>query len=340
MLPPESIPQKPTPSQQTPESGPLAQVETQDIERLPTEQAQELVAELKQHIDPALQICRYLLEMFSVPLLRSHANASLVDRDRLQLYHANRSVILVSSAIDFAKEEHEGKDKFIATIIAFHCLTPTQHGIIGSEVLDFDNTELVKRNWVGEDRVVQSGKVLHFLNDKIKDVDVILEDVVSREPAVIGRSTVVLNARIEAELWKGLPLVVKVSWPTSGRVSETSFIRKAHEKAVGNHKWAADHLPKVYRARDVIPTQDSIPNSVAGMFEGAKFLDTRSFVYERRVLRIIVQERLVPLRYLSSVRDIGQVFLDVACGTCPGFRFGSASAKTCASSSPLALHGP
>ena len=314
MLPPESIPQKPTPSQQTPESGPLTQVETQDIECLPTEQAQELVAELKQHIDPALQICRYLLEMFSVPLLRSHANASLVDRDRLQLYHANRSVILVSSAIDFAKEEREGKDKFIATIIAFHCLTFAQNGIITSDFL-------VKQDWFGEDKVVQNGNKLHFLDSENKGLEVILEDVISREPAVIGRSTVVLNARVKGEYWKTRPLIVKVSWPTSGRVSETKFIKKARKEAVDNHQWAVDHLPKVYRARDVIPTQDSIPNSVAGMFEGAKFLDTRSFVYERRVLRIIVQERLVPLRYLSSVRDIGQVFLDVACGTCDGFRF-------------------
>jgi len=29
--------------------------------------------EIKNQVEPALQVCRYLLEMFSVPLLRSHA---------------------------------------------------------------------------------------------------------------------------------------------------------------------------------------------------------------------------------------------------------------------------
>jgi len=50
-------------------------------------------------------------------MLRSHATVGLVDRDRLQLYHANRSVILVSSAVKFS--EGDGVDKFIAMIVAF-----------------------------------------------------------------------------------------------------------------------------------------------------------------------------------------------------------------------------
>ena len=88
--------------------------------------------EIQNQVNPAMQVCRYLLEMFSVPLLRSHATVSLVGRDRLQLYHANRSVILVSSAIKFV--EGEGLDKFIAIIIAFHCLSPEQNGILSSLV--------------------------------------------------------------------------------------------------------------------------------------------------------------------------------------------------------------
>ena len=69
----------------------------------------------------AIRVCHYLLEMFSVPLLRSHATISLVDRDRLQLYHANRSVIFVSSAMNLS--EDEGLTKFIAMIIGFSCLS-------------------------------------------------------------------------------------------------------------------------------------------------------------------------------------------------------------------------
>ena len=54
--------------------------------------------------------------MLSVPLLCSHATISLIDRDHLQLYHANRLAILVSPAINFS--DGDGKDKSIATITA------------------------------------------------------------------------------------------------------------------------------------------------------------------------------------------------------------------------------
>ena len=81
----------------------------------------DIEPELKNQIEPALQVCRYLRERLSVPLLRSHATVSLVDRNRLQPYHANRSVILVSSAIKFSKGD--GKDKFIGTIIGFYYLS-------------------------------------------------------------------------------------------------------------------------------------------------------------------------------------------------------------------------
>lgn len=37
----------------------------------------------QQQVGPALQVCCYILEMFSVPLLRSHATVSLIDCDHL-----------------------------------------------------------------------------------------------------------------------------------------------------------------------------------------------------------------------------------------------------------------
>jgi len=89
------------------EGGTSAQVKGKDEE--PEPQCQ---------LGPALQVCRYLLEMFSVTLLRSHATVSLADWDRMQLYHTNWSVILVPSAIGFLKED--GKDELVATVIAFH----------------------------------------------------------------------------------------------------------------------------------------------------------------------------------------------------------------------------
>ena len=266
--------------------------------------------EPQQQVDPALQVCRYLLEMFSVPLLRSHATASLVDRDRLQLYHANRSVILVSSAINFSTDD--GKDKLIATIIAFHRLSFAQNGILTSIIPENVNL-LSKTVFGGGDRVVQRGNELLFSGKKAGgEFKVKLTDVISCHPAMVGRSTLVLNA--ESPKWEGA-LVIKISWPTSGRVPETDFLMEANTMARGNHEWAAKHLPKVHYSEDVTFDPDSTLGLVAGLFENAEFANG-NYVYERRTLRIIIQERLYSLKSLTSVADIGQVFLDVLCGTC------------------------
>jgi hypothetical protein len=88
------------------------------------------------------------------PLLRSHATVTLVDRDRLQLYHANRSVILVSSAINLS--EDDGLNKFIALIIAFYCLSFEQNGVLDSLVKG--NVELMRKlRHFGGQQVVQKG---------------------------------------------------------------------------------------------------------------------------------------------------------------------------------------
>ena len=132
---------------------------------------------------------------------------------------------------------------------------------------------------------------------------------------MVRRSTLVLKAT--SKQWPDKPLVVKISWPTSNRASETEFIKLANGKAKGKHEWAAKHLPQVHYAEDVLFSADSTFESVACLFDNAKFADdSKDYVYERRTLRIIIQERLYPLKLLASVKDIGQVLLDIACGTC------------------------
>ena len=267
--------------------------------------------ELKQQIEPALQVCRYLLEMFSVPLLRSHATVSLVDRDRLQLYHANRSVILVSSAIKFS--EGDGKDKFIATVIAFHCLSLEQNGIL--ETLLPENAKMVSKVKFEPEKIIQSQNEIHLRgNKKLGEVRVKLGTVISRDPAMIGRSTTVLNAT--SDTWSGEALVVKASWPTSSRQSEMDFLTKATGMAKGEHAWAENHLPKAHYSEEVEFSSESTLESVARLFENKNAkIEGGQYVYERRTMRIIIQERLFPLKKLKNVKHLGQVFVDVACGT-------------------------
>jgi hypothetical protein len=262
---------------------------------------------------PAMQVCRYLLEMFSVPLLRSHATIGLVDRDRFQLYHANRSVILVSSAIDFSKDD--GLIKFIATIIAFSRLPLEQNGVL--ETLVKNNAELMKNSGIpADDEVVQKGNLLEFKDEGSQEmVAVKLGNVIFRDPATVGRSTAVLEAT--SKQWQNTKLVVKISWPSSSRVRETDFLKTASEEAEKSPgKWASNHLPRVFHSADIPFGEGSVIESVARLFKNAKFANG-SYTYEKRTLRIIVQERLYALKSLSSARDIGQVFLDTACSACP-----------------------
>ena len=159
---------------------------------------------------------------------------------------------------------------------------------------------------------------LHFAGKKLPEpFTVDLGDVIARDPATIGRSTVVFGAT--SDRWKDTKLVVKISWPDSDRISETDFLKKANEAAEKTDgKWATKHLPRVLYDEDVAFDPDLTLESVARLFENAKVVNG-AFKYERRTLRVIVQERLYSLKSLANVKDIGQVFLDVICSTCPLF---------------------
>ena len=171
--------------------------------------------EFRHQVELALQVCRYLLEMFSVPLLCSHATVSLINHNHLQLYHANRSVILISSAINFS--DGDGLDKFIATIIGFHCLSLEKNRIL--ETMVPKNPRLVSKvRFRKNGQLVQKGNELSFSGDAEHEPFMVkLDDTISHDPVMVGRSTVVLNAT--SDEWPDNPLVVtggEVSWKPVG----------------------------------------------------------------------------------------------------------------------------
>ena len=137
-----------------------------------------------------------------------------------------------------------------------------------------------------------------------------LSEVISREPSLAGRSTGCSN-------WKGVDLVVKISWPGSGRIAEDNFLKEATKEG----EWALNHLTRVSYAQDVIFDADSTHEKVATLFDDTKLINGK-FQYERCTLRIIVQERLRPLKTLTNAKDATQVMLEVACSACfsPGSR--------------------
>ena len=273
--------------------------------------------ETKGQKDASLQVGRYLLEQFSVPAFRSHATIGLVDRERIQFYHANHSTILVTSAINFSPNDPGGSDKFIAIVIAFSRLSLGDSGIFhnlqdGGLFRDNGDLPTSKPEW-GAVRI-QEGKKLEFGGDEnTEPFTVTYGEVISHEPSLAGRATTVLHAT--SPRWDDIDLVVKISWPGSERVSEHAFLDEAIKKAksTAKNEWALEHLPGVLFAQDVIFDSDSTHEKVARLFDNAEFVDG-VYKYERRTLRIIIQERLYPLKTLTEVKDIAQVLVDIACG--------------------------
>ena len=167
--------------------------------------------------------------------------------------------------------------------------------------------------------MVQRGNVLCLLgNGKCGLFEVILANTISHDLEIVGRSTLVLN--MMSEQWQKKPLVVKISWLSSGQASETEFLKKAIAMAKDDHAWATNHLPKVYYVEDVVFHLDSTLESVTRLFENAEFTGG-DYMYERHTLCIIIQEQLYPLKSLAKVKDIGQVFLNIVCGMCVPFHF-------------------
>ena len=267
-----------------------------------------------------LQVGRYLLEQFSIPAFRSHATIGLVNRDRIQFYHANHSVILISSAINFSVTDCAGGlDKFIAIVIAFSRLSLQDNGILHNlhdGNLFRDNENLPISDLAHGAIRTQEGNKLEFGGDeKTGPFTLTYGQVISHEPSLAGRSTAVLHA--QSPKWKDVDLVVKISWPGSERIVENSFLDEAVNKAESapTEKWALDHLPQVLFAQDIVFDSDSTHEKVASLFDDAEFVG-EEYKYERRTLRIIIQEQLYPLETLTNVKDVAQVLLDVLCSRC------------------------
>ena len=280
--------------------------------------------ELKRQKDAYLQVGRYLLDQFSVSAIRSHATIALVDRDRIQFYHADRSVILVSSALSSSESDRTGGlEKFIAIMIAFGRLTLGDDGILhnlhGGKLLGGNQKSPTRGVPRGAVRMQEGNELVFGGDGKTEPFTLTLGEVIYRERLVLaGRSTKVLHAK--SPRWKDVDLVVKISWPGSGWGMENEFLDKATSEAKGaaKDKWALKHLPRVFYAQDVVFGLDSTHERVASLFDEAEIIN-EEYKHERRTLRIIIQERLYPLKKLTNVKDIAQVLLDVACGTY--FRF-------------------
>lgn len=266
-----------------------------------------------------LQCAGYATCMLSYAGLRTHVIGCLIGNDQVQCMYYDRSAIVVSTPISIS----ENTNLFCAMIVAIHRLTLPQRGVMEGLMegrflknyneyttsMDDDPTTLFFDGKLRLRRGVQ-GK---------KQIVLKLGRVLLRQPGLIGRGTCVIEATSDHEDWKGLQLVVKISWPSVDRTSEVEFVNDilaTADKLGAEAKWVKDHLPNILYAEDFAPGKNSPAHKLSEYFKNEAKLapDTPGFNYEKRVCRITVHERLHRLSELTELQDYAQVLFDILQG--------------------------
>ncbi|PBK66012.1 hypothetical protein ARMSODRAFT_960459 [Armillaria solidipes] len=259
-----------------------------------------------------IQCAKYAMQILSSAGLRSHALVTLIDRDRLQLKYYDRSSIVVSQAIDIADKEE--RRLFVAMLIGCHRLTLRQRGILHDILEDpyiRSYGEMKGKNPVN----LFNGLKMTLQGADGTDIFLTLGDIIHRQRGLIGRNTCVVLAHSSA--WPNRDLVVKISWPGVYRDSEKKLMDAAKAKAdemagEGKTHWVLDHLPEILHSQDFrFNDEDSPQKRLMELLIEAKYADKKTFIYEERLLRITVSERLFPITDLTDVKDIAQVFFDI-----------------------------
>ncbi|PBK71577.1 hypothetical protein ARMSODRAFT_1083021 [Armillaria solidipes] len=284
-----------------------------------------------------VQCGRYALEILSSAGFRTHCLGALVTVGRIQLLYYDRSIIIACKPIDMFKRgpDSSGKtitlseitDEFGALLIALYRLTLKQRGIqeqfcVDRALIENYKTYMERCDKVGgafDQRDIFKGVKLPLKLKSGKgdeEIEVTLGRIISRQPAIIGRHTCVVEAESAYEGWKGKELVIKISWPAVARKSEADLVKIAREKArtmkTGKKPdWALDHLPDILLCQDFGYDEDSTQANIAAFCKKAKCAENEKIDYENRVCRITVQEKLHSLEQLRTVEEYAQVFFDI-----------------------------
>ncbi|KAK0478857.1 hypothetical protein IW261DRAFT_1481272 [Armillaria novae-zelandiae] len=249
---------------------------------------------------------------------------------RIQLLYYDRSIIMVCKPIEMFKRRKnitlsQITDEFGALLIGLSRLTPTQRGIQEQFCVDrplIENyetymTRCAKDGETFDQRDVFKGVLLKLKTGKGDEVvEVTLGRIISRQPAIIGRHTCVVEATSDYKGWKGKELVIKISWPAVERESEADLVKRAREMArtmeTGKKPdWALDHLPDILLCQDFGCDEKSTQANITAFCKEAECAENMKIEYEQRVCRITVQERLYPLQELRTVEEYAQVFFDI-----------------------------
>ena len=164
---------------------------------------------------------------------RTRPTIGVIDRDPIQFYHTNRSVILVSSTINNGTG---GLDKLVAIVIAFSRLSLRDNGILRNPT----RMNCLRRTGTCT-FTTSTPKLCAFRKEGSWNLE---------EMERPGRPL----SRLASHRWLGrLQFVVNVFWPKTGGGLEREFLQKAIREAErSTSKWSLKHLPGLLLAQDVV----------------------------------------------------------------------------------------
>ncbi|KAJ3964119.1 hypothetical protein EV361DRAFT_812579 [Lentinula raphanica] len=158
--------------------------------------------------------------------------------------------------------------------------------------------------------LIHRSHTLSFFDENGVERAVHFGRVIFRSHSTIGRGTMVIEVQCACRScingcdWKEKNLVMKLRFMSKTRASELNFPEEmeAIAKEHSMHRWALNHLPKIYCSFDLHLRDDSPQPNLECQFGD---------VYEMRVVRGTIQERLEPLTSLETAKDCAQVLYDV-----------------------------
>lgn len=109
-------------------------------------------------------------------------------------------------------------------------------------------------------------------------------------------------------------LVLKINFPKITRQSEVDILDAIIGSASEDSEWVHVHLPNKFSSFDVSALDGGLPSRLYRFFqdENIQFKgDKHTFSYEKRVMRLILWEKLMPIHRLREPSDYAQVFFDV-----------------------------
>jgi Fungal protein kinase len=263
------------------------------------------------NLDEQKQGASYALEMFSHGRFRTHVINITLNGAEYHLWYYHRGGIAVSRHHDL--RSGPGFRYFVEAITRMACFTKEQWGF--HPFILYPNRPLTPERETSGSRIQLMRKasnttkpVYNSSNHRDKaspdpfpgstitvgNTKIRLGRIVTRQYTLVGRGTIVVEGTANDPDLRGQDLMVKISWPSTDRVSEADIINAARACAAKtNNRAILDHIPAILRTQDYLTTP-------APPHGGSTC-----------TLRVIVMECFHPMAEIEMLDDFVKVIIDV-----------------------------